>query len=390
MKTRYDVIVIGAGPGGSWAAKQAADQGVSVLLLEKDRDIGVPVRCAEGVSKEKLKALTEVKPEWIAAKIRSTYLVAPNGMSVPLDIKNVGYVLHRRIFDYDLAGMAAQAGADVVTKACATGLILEGKQAVGVVFEHMGEVKKVGARVIIGADGVETRVGRWGGLPTHVHPDEMASCAQMTLSGIDVQSDAIGMYFGGTIAPGGYCWVFPKGEKSANVGLGIPAKYAKAKRPVAYLNEFIETRFPDASVMSTVVAGIPLTPPIKRMTGPGLMLVGDAAHQVNPLTGGGIVWAMKAGGIAGRVAAEAVMESDASAGRLLKYEKEWAASGGKKQGKYYRIKQAVIRFTDDELNRIAENVLAIDESKRTLFEVFKKALIKHPKLILEAAKLFVS
>ena len=112
MKNQYDVIVVGGGPGGSWTAKYAAENGASVLLLEKDREIGVPVRCAEGVSEIGIKRLVEVKEEWIAQKISGARLIAPDGTAVNTSASGFGYILHRKLFDYDLAAMAAEAGAE--------------------------------------------------------------------------------------------------------------------------------------------------------------------------------------------------------------------------------------------------------------------------------------
>ena len=117
MKDRYDVIVVGAGPGGSWAAKSAAESGASVLVLEKDREAGIPVRCAEGVSQKSLSDLVDIRDKWIAQEIRGGRLVAPDGTVVESMPDEIGYVLHRRLFDPDLTALAAEAGAEIWTKA---------------------------------------------------------------------------------------------------------------------------------------------------------------------------------------------------------------------------------------------------------------------------------
>jgi len=119
MRTSYDVIVVGAGPAGSTAARYAAEGGASVLVLEKDRDVGYPVRCGEAVSHEGVVQFIDPDPKWIAATVTKFRLVAPNGRSVVPRLDGIGYVLERRMFDYELARLATRKGAEVVTKAYA-------------------------------------------------------------------------------------------------------------------------------------------------------------------------------------------------------------------------------------------------------------------------------
>ena len=390
MRRDYDLIIVGAGPAGSWTAKTAADQGARVLLLEKDREVGLPVRCAEGVSEKGLKLVfPEIPQRWIARTITGGRLVAPNGTAVDAYPDERGFVLHRKIFDSDLAAMAVSAGATLLTKANAIGLMhIDGKIA-GVTVEHFGIPVTFHAPLIIGADGVESRVGRWAGLQTVVPHEEMDSCAQMTLAGIDIDPTIVEFYVGQDWAPGGYAWVFPKGEDAANVGLGIGGSYTREKKPLAYLESFIARRFPGASAVTVVAGGVPTARPIETIVTDGLMLVGDAARQANPLTGGGIINALIAAESAGHVAAEAVATGDVSAKALMPYQKAWHKGEGKINRLSYKLKQAVYRFSDADLNRTAEMLLKLPENKRTPFQIFKTALINEPRLLVDVAKIFI-
>ena len=126
MKSSYDVIVVGGGPGGSMAAWEVAKAGYSVCLLEKDRDIGYPVRCGEAIGEAALRQFVEPKDSWIASEITGTTLVAPDNTSVDIDFaKETGYILNRRIFDYDLSRYAANAGAEIYTKSYVKELIID-------------------------------------------------------------------------------------------------------------------------------------------------------------------------------------------------------------------------------------------------------------------------
>jgi digeranylgeranylglycerophospholipid reductase len=130
-------------------------------------------------------------------------------------------------------------------------------------------------------------------------------------------------------------------------------------------------------------------PTIARTFGDGVLVAGDAAHMVNPLSGGGIVNAMKAGRLAGRTAAAAVHDGDTSATRLSAYHTAWMRLLGEDHLKYYRLKQAIERLDDAFFNALARTVNAIPEPERTLGRIFAHALVRHPQLIPVAARFFV-
>ncbi len=386
MKESYDVVVIGAGPAGTTLARYAALGGASVLILEKDRDVGVPVRCAEAVSDKSLEEVVSIDPKWIASTIKHFRLIAPNGSMVEPDLGGFGYVLERRLFDYDLARLAVEAGAELLTKAYASNLIITGGRIEGVEFQWKGEPRQVKARIIAGADGVESRVGKWAGIDTTTHFRDMECCAQMTLSNIDVGDDTCEFYFGQDTAPMGYLWVFPKGNRMANVGIGISGTAAKHRSPISYLKEFVDRKYPSAGVLTTIAGGVPCAQSLERIVKENVVLAGDAAHQVNPISGGGITSGMKAGKLAGEIIAEALRRNDLR--HLAEYEHQWNKTIGKKHATYYKMKNAVYKFPDETLNDIARNVLKLKPEKRTIWGVFRTALIKHPALVWEMVKTF--
>ena len=389
MREQYDVIVVGGGPAGSTTARLAAEHGVKVLMLEKDREIGIPVRCGEAVGEKGLKRVLEPRDEWIANPIEAVRLIAPDGTPVEVEHDEIGYILDRKRFDYDLAMMAAQKGVKVVTKAYVCGLLKKDGIVSGVVVKHFGKIYEIEAKIVIGADGVESRVGRWAGLKTIVRLRDMETCAQMTVSNIKFDRRYCDFYFSKKIAPGGYLWIFPKNDSLANIGLGISGEYSAEKSALALLKEFVNNKFPDAAVLTTVAGGVPCAPYMGDLVKDGLILVGDAAHQSNPITGGGIIQSILAGEIAGRVAAEAVKENDISEARLSEYSKEWEKIGGTTHRRSYRLKESVYKLTDEELNKTAKSIMKKPKEKRTIVNIFKIALIQHPKLIPDIIKVFL-
>ena len=387
MKREYDIIVVGGGPAGSMAARFAAEQGVSVIMLEKDRDVGYPVRCGEAISKRGVENFIEPDKKWITAHITKFSLNAPDGNEALIEFDDTGYVLERRIFDYELAKTAANAGAEILTRAYVNGLIIEDDRVAGIKYEFQGEQNEIKSKIVIGADGVESRVGRWAGIKTYVDFRDMECCTQITASNIPLDQNTLYFYFGQDYAPGGYFWLFPKGKNIANIGLGVSGMVGKKRSALSFLNQFMDKKYPDAPVLTSIAGGVPSTITLSKISAPGILLAGDAARQVNPLSGGGISSGMIGGSIAGRIAGEAVKMKKLE--HIFTYDKEWHDRVGKKHEIYNRLKNGIYNFSDEKFNKIAESFNKVPKNKRTLGRIFVTALINQPSLLSDVAKVFI-
>src|SRR6267143_1365074 len=332
-----DVLVVGAGPAGSvaaWHAQQAAPE-LDVVLLERDRAVGAPVRCAEGVGDAGLREFANPDAaDWTSRRISSVIFQAPDDTEVVLADCGLGWILDRTRFDAHLAAQAAATGVEVLVGAEATSMTRNGDDRWHVRVMERGNETVYQARVVIGADGVETMVGRWAGLDTRVPSRDMESCAQYVLQGIDFDPDAIYLQFSDAIAPGGYAWIFPKALGVPNVGLGLVALKTDGRNARQYLDAWIARRFPNGARTGYTVGGVIVHTTIKKTYADGVMIAGDAAHMINPLSGGGIVNAMKAGRLAGRGAAAAICAGDTSERRLSTYHDAWMQLLGDDHLKY--------------------------------------------------------
>jgi digeranylgeranylglycerophospholipid reductase len=382
---KCDVVVIGAGPGGSMAAKTAAELGLNVVLLEKRQEIGEPIRCAEGVShRSELSELIKVQPGWISNEINGVRLHSPNKDNVFTTVDNGkgegGYILERKNFDRGLAIQAACAGAKVLVKTRATGLIRKDDLCtVSVICQ--GEALQIEAPLIIGADGVESKVARWAGIDTRLKPEEIMVCAQYLVLDDCIDQEYCEFFFGNRMAPGGYVWIFPKGGGLANVGIGIQGSQSGPGEPIRLLDRFLQRRMPRAKILQMVAGGIPTSGLIKDTTSDGIMLVGDAAHQSDPLTGGGIINAMRAGVMAGQTAVKAISSGDVSIAGLKEYEDRWRSSIGKQIEKRYRAKNFFLKLTDDDLNRLIGSLHGKDVSRMNTRDMLSLLFKQNPKLL---------
>ncbi len=393
MKDAYDVVVVGAGPGGSNTARVAAEHGLEVLLLEKRPEIGAPKRCGEGFSVNGAKTLgIKPDPRWTINEIWGANIVAPNGKRVSVRYeKQVGWVIERKMFDKLLAIEAARAGAEVLAKSEVVGLVMQDGFVRGVEVERHGERLTVEAKIVVAADGVESKVARWAGIDSTQRLVDIDSAYQYEMV-VDLEEpDMLDLYFGNDIAPRGYVWVFPKGKDVANVGIGIGGNVS-TKTAKQYLDEWIAKHEPfnEGRIIEVNAGGVPVGAPLEKLVANGLMVVGDAAHQVNAIHGGGVFEASFAGQLAGRVAAEAIERGDVSEAVLMKYDREWRAARGEILHRIYKLRRAIEQLSDQDLNYLAEqltgeDVVAFANGER--LGKLAKILMKRPHLIKAAKEL---
>lgn len=381
--TDYDVVVVGAGPAGSIAAKTAAEKGLEVLLIEKRQEIGVPVRCAEGVSREGLESFVNPDSKWIASEIESAEIISPSNHKVVLSAESagneVGYVLERKIFDRYLARLASKAGADVLTKTTAVSFRRE-NGVVKLGIRTMGEFEEISTKIVIGADGVESRVAKWAGIDTTLKLNEIESCVQYLMTNIEFDPSTTYFWVGRKYAPGGYIWLFPKGEDAANVGIGVMPGLAE-QNAKWYLDRFVREHFPDGEIVEVVVGGVPVKGAIETAVADNVMLAGDAARHADPITGGGIINAMKAGYHAGITAFEAVEAKDYSAGFLKRYNERWRSDFGENLVRNKKLQEKMVKLDDATLDKLTKSLEGVPIGEMSVRRLALELFRKHPKLL---------
>ncbi|MDD3643723.1 MAG: NAD(P)/FAD-dependent oxidoreductase [Candidatus Krumholzibacteria bacterium] len=352
---RFDVVVIGAGPAGSRTAALTAAAGLSTLLLEKRERVGFPVRCAEAVGPRRdIERFLPLDDDLVSSPIDGFALVSPAGERFAARMPGIGFVVDREAFDRRLAGAAVKAGAVLRTSHQATGLLHTDGRVAGAEVTDLATVERyrVTAAVTVGADGVECHSPRWAGLKGSYRPAEVMSCAQRLVEGIDVGERMIEFHLGGSVAPGGYAWVFPKGPSSANAGLGINPLRAGGIRAIDYLERFLSRQCPGASRERLVVGGTIVARGLPRLATGGYLAVGEAANQNNPFSGGGIVNALEGADLAAGTIVEALAGGGPTARALSRYTDRWNRTTGRANKRFWRAAQFFYGLGDDAMERV--------------------------------------
>lgn len=297
----YDVIVVGGGPAGSSTAYHLAGQGRKVLIVEKDREVGRNILCAEGISKG---FHDLVKPErGVASEIKKIRIIVEDEVDFTvLSKSSFGFVLERKIFDRLLFERAVEKGAVPLINSRFFDLKKDGDYY-RVFVNQGGQTQEFLSRYVVGADGPGSGVGLKAGIRTELKEGFVHYCSQVYLFDESIEADTILFYFSERLTPGGYGWVFPKRKGFANVGVGVDNSWSSAE---IGLTLFLEKYFPKGKILGSLKGVVPWGGLEEEVYKDGVFLVGDAGRLADPMSGGGIANAY----ISGKIAAESIIEGN--------------------------------------------------------------------------------
>jgi digeranylgeranylglycerophospholipid reductase len=320
----YDLTVIGAGPAGSIAARVAAQYGLSVLVVEQKKIVGYPSHCAGGILTNILDnmRLTSVVKKSIRARIQTIQVCSPTMQMVRHRFKKpIGWIVDRPLFDQSLLEDAHRKGAEILTQTQAIGLIKERNTFNQVIIKNKDGVQRINTKIIIGADGVANNVAKWAGLsiPRKFGIGFGYNAEHLT----NIAADTVEIYFLSAI-PSGYAWIFPRGADTANIGVGGYNSGTYMKAVFAWFRQkhaVAAVKLGDARLINYTGGIVPGSRiPCKTTFNYG-MIVGDAANQVNLMTGEGIRLSLICGELAGTSAVTAIKGNNLSL--IHQYQKLW-------------------------------------------------------------------
>jgi len=361
--TKFDVIVVGAGTGGTMAAKEAARRGLKVLLIDRKpkEKIGDKV-CGDAIGRHHFDnlGLSYPKGEELESVFEGIEVYSPD-LETVFKIRGErleGFGVNRHHFGQRLLREALDAGAELMDNTSVIEPIVKDHFVRGVVVRSGGKKTSIEADIVIDASGVTGVIRKR--LPSDFDVEKEILQEDLIVAYREIRElkrpietpDYAKIYLTQTIAPGGYYWIFPKrGGNIVNVGIGVQSGQ-NAPNPKKQLYEYVLNQkiFEGSKIVHGGGGAVPTRRPLDCLVANGVMFVGDAAFQVNPVHGGGIGPSMIAGKIAGETAVKALENEDFSREGLWNYNVRFMHEYGAKQASLDIFRWFLQKLNDEELN----------------------------------------
>ena len=285
----FDAIIVGAGPVGCRVGEIVAKEGFKVLILEKHSEIGTPVQCA-GLVSHRIFELSGASDDIVVNVVKKARFYYSNKNYLELKSKKPVYVINRKKFDKELSEKARTVGVKIKTSTKFENYKKERNCLM--IKTTKGTLR---TKLLIGTDGPNSTVARATGMKL---PNNVLTGVQTTIKS-NYDSNVVELWFGSKISPDFFGWVIPENKNWARFGLGSSTDVKERYK------SFLKKRFGVPIKGKDVLAGVIRYGLIDESVTVRVMLAGDAASQVKPFSGGGLIYGL----IGAKFAAEACIKS---------------------------------------------------------------------------------
>lgn len=335
----YDVIVIGAGPCGSVAAKETADYNLKTLLIDKKKHIGRPVHCTGLLSKRTVETL-KISSNSILNEIKGAHIYPPNNRQITIDAQEIkAYVVDRAAFDKELLNEAKKKGVEIQLETEAVNIMGN-----TIKVDHKGKKRQLEAKVFIGAYGA--RYSKKNLLTRFPPPQKILYGIQTTTQYTSKDTDFVELFFGSDYSDCFFAWTVPLDKKYAKVGLACSSSLL-AKKGFENLLYRLKCKNKGNITAGTIPIGA-----LEVTVNENMLICGDAAGQAKPTSGGGVY----TGTLCARIAAQTAVNYLHGKETLAQYEKSWRKQIGRELKQGFFAHQILTQLNDSQLNRISNIV----------------------------------
>jgi len=353
----YDVIVVGGGPVGSYLAYRMAHMGYKTVVIERRDRIGEKSCCTGIISQECARSFS-IEDNVVLRQANSACFFAPGGKTLWLRRPETqAIIVDRSAFDRNMADRAKSEGVSYVLE-CLAGDVTRDYDRTIVTAQHQGRQSKFEGRVVVIASGFGFSLTRKLGL------GQVGDFAAGAQAEVNTGINEVEVHFGGKIAPGFFAWLVPTAPGQALAGL------LSRRSPGLYLQRFLSSLQAQGKIVRLQrikprYGGIPLRP-LVRTFADRMLVVGDAAGQVKPTTGGGIYYGLLCADIAATTLHQGLKTDDLSARYLANYQRRWQQKLRRELVLGYRARQFYERLTDDQIDRMFDIITSAGIDKAVL------------------------
>jgi len=370
---KQDLLVVGAGTAGTTAAAEAAKKGLRVCIIDTKPGelIGQKV-CGDAIGKHHFDRLNMPYPsgDEFEREMKGMRIFSPDRETL-FEIQGegvTGFMINRHRFGQRLLKRALDSGATLLDQTKATSPLFRDGRVTGIETEQTGPKGRVeiSASITIDASGylgaIRSRLPQDFGFESTISSADLVVLYREIRTEVSWESDLGEIYLTQELAPGGYYWIFDKGNGKVNVGLGVQMTGRHPNpREQLYRHILSQTPFKESKLEQGGGGIVPTRRPMDSLVSDGVMLVGDAACLVNPIHGGGIGPSMLSGKLAAETAVEALEKQDVRRETLWQYNVKYMQSYGVKQASLDIFRRLLQSTSDDELNFGMKNRLVKEE-----------------------------
>ena len=348
----YDVAIVGGGPIGGCVAEKVAREKFKVAVFEKHKQIGTPINCAGLVTPRVFDIIDISKEKVIQNKIKGANIHSPSGKILTIGGDKVhAYVINRSKFDQEIIKKSVGQGTEVYLN----NNVLSAQKIGNNIEIKTSQKQDIKCKILVGADGPYSKIRDRFAFP---EPYEYFRGLGAEVTSTILNPDFAEIFIGRNIAPGFFAWIIPTNKQGDEARIGLCINQNSLHSPKYYFSNFLKNRhslgFLKNAKITKYIGGIVPLGVLKKTYTSNILIVGDAAAQVKPTSGGGIYTGLLCANHCASTTIEALRKNDVSSQFLKKYQKLWSADIGRELNLGMKFRKIYKNLTDKKMDNYIE------------------------------------